>query len=99
LSPFDNLIILFFLFGIILFSINQSQKNQTSNNESYFLAGKKMHWIVAMFSIVATETSVITFVGIPALSFVDHNWSVLQIVLGWILGRVIVSHFFISMVL
>ena len=56
-----------------------------------------MHWIVAMFSIVATETSVITFVGIPALSFVDHNWSVLQIVLGFILGRVIVSHFFISM--
>ena len=97
MSPFDNLIILFFLFGIILFSINQSQKNQTSNNESYFLAGKKMHWIVAMFSIVATETSVITFVGIPALSFVDHNWSVLQIVLGFILGRVIVSHFFISM--
>ena len=97
MSPIDNLIILFFLFGIILFSIYQSQKNQTSNNESYFLAGKKMHWIVAMFSIVATETSVITFVGIPALSFVDHNWSVLQIVLGFILGRVIVSHFFISM--
>ena len=97
MTPIDNLIIVFFLFGIILFSIYQSQKNQTSNNESYFLAGKKMHWIVAMFSIVATETSVITFVGIPALSFVDHNWSVLQIVLGFILGRVIVSHFFISM--
>ena len=93
----DNLIILIFLSGIILFSIHQAQKKQEENNQSYFLASKNMHWIVAMFSIVATETSVITFVGIPALSFVDHNWSVLQIVLGFILGRVIVSHFFISM--
>ena len=93
----DNLIILIFLSGIILFSIYQAQKKQKESNQSYFLAGKNMHWIIAMFSIVATETSVITFVGIPALSFVDHNWSVLQIVLGFILGRVIVSHFFISM--
>ena len=56
-----------------------------------------MHWIVAMLSIVATETSVITFVGIPAISFVDHDWSILQLVLGFVVGRVVVSSFFISM--
>ena len=69
LSFIDNLIIFLFLFGIILFSIYQSRKNQNANNQSYFLAGKNMHWIVAMLSIVATETSVITFVGIPAISY------------------------------
>ena len=93
----DQLIILIFLFGIILFSIYQAQTNQKNNNQSYFLAGKNMHWIIAMLSIVATETSVITFVGIPAISFTNHNWSILQLVLGFVLGRMVVSSFFISM--
>ena len=49
-----------------------------------------------MLSIVATETSVLTFVGIPAMSSNNHDWSILQLVLGFMLGRIIVSQFFIS---
>ena len=46
-----------------------------------------MPWIVAMFSIVATETSVITFMSIPGLAYKTHDWTFLQLAIGYILGR------------
>jgi len=96
LSFYDNLIIFVFFLGIILFSIYQKQKSDNTN-QSYFLAGKNMHWIVVMLSIVATETSVLTFVGIPAMSYLGKNWNFLQVVIGYILGRTLVSYIFLPM--
>ena len=43
-----------------------------------------------MFSIVATETSVLTFIGIPGISY-RGDWSFLQLSLGYIIGRILVS--------
>lgn len=43
-----------------------------------------------MLSIVATETSVLTFVSIPGLAY-RGDWFFLQIALGYILGRILVS--------
>ena len=40
-----------------------------------------------MFSIVATETSVLTFISIPGIAY-RGNWFFLQLALGFILGRV-----------
>ena len=96
LSFYDNLIIFVFFAGIILFSIYQNKKIEGSN-KSYFLAGKNIHWIIAMLSIVATETSVLTFVGIPAMSYASKNWNFLQVVIGYILGRVLVGYIFLPM--
>jgi SSS family solute:Na+ symporter len=45
-----------------------------------------------MFSIVATETSVLTFVSVPGLAY-RGDWFFLQIALGYILGRILVSIF------
>ena len=92
----DGFIIYYFFMGIILFSIYQKIKSDNTN-QSYFLAGKNMHWIVAMLSIVATETSVLTFVGIPAMSYASKNWNFLQVVIGYILGRTLVSYIFLPM--
>lgn len=96
MSLVDNLIILLFFLLIIIFSIYQ-KKNLTNNIESYFLAGKDIHWVIAMLSIVATETSVLTFVGIPAISYTAGNWNFLQVVFGYILGRILVSYFLLPM--
>tara|TARA_A100001011_G_scaffold315424_1_gene334064 strand:+ start:1941 stop:3356 length:1416 start_codon:yes stop_codon:yes gene_type:complete len=95
LTLLDNIIIIFFFAGIMLFSIYQ--KRNIKNNNSYFLAGKSMHWFVVMLSIVATETSVLTFVGIPAISYSKANWNFLQVVFGYIFGRILVSYFFLPM--
>ena len=43
-----------------------------------------------MFSIVATETSVLTFISIPGLAY-KSNWLFLQLALGYIFGRILVS--------
>ena len=70
------------------FGLWQSRMNKTT--EDYFLAGKTIPWVVAMGSIVATETSVLTFVSVPGLAYRD-DWFFLQLAFGFILGRILVS--------
>jgi SSS family transporter len=66
--------------------IGRRQKNTTD----YFLAGRTIPWYAVTFSIVATETSVLTFISIPAVSY-DSNLTFLQICLGYIIGRILVA--------
>lgn len=68
----------------------QSRLNTTMTD--YFLGGKTIPWGVAMFSIVATETSVLTFISIPGIAYRD-NWLFLQLAIGYIIGRILVSIF------
>ena len=96
MTSFDYLIITIFFLSIIQFSLYKKRKSDNTN-QSYFLAGKNIHWIIAMLSIVATETSVLTFVGIPAMSYASKNWNFLQVVIGYILGRVLVAYIFLPM--
>ena len=42
------------------------------NTEDYFLGGRQIPWYAVMFSIVATETSVLTFISIPAVSYLGN---------------------------
>jgi SSS family transporter len=90
LSTLDFSIIILFLVGISAYGIYNSRFNKTS--EDYFLAGRDMPWWAAMLSIVATETSVLTFISIPGLAYRD-DWFFLQLALGYILGRILVSIF------
>lgn len=68
----------------------QSRLNTTMTD--YFLGGKTIPWGVAMFSIVATETSVLTFISIPGIAY-RGNWLFLQLAIGYIIGRILVSIF------
>ena len=49
------------------------QGKLNNSSEDYFLGGRKIPWLVSMFSIVATETSVLTFISVPGLAYRD-NW-------------------------
>ena len=53
-----------------------------------------MPWWAICFTIVATETSTLTFIGIPAQAYAG-NMTFLQLALGYIIGRIIVSVLFI----
>ena len=86
----DTSIIFLFLAGLMGFGWWQSRLNITTSD--YFLGGKTIPWIVAMFSIVATETSVLTFISIPGIAY-RGNWLFLQLAIGYILGRILVSLF------
>ena len=56
----------------------------------YFIAERSIPWWAVMFSIVASETSALTFISIPGLAYVT-NLGFLQVVAGYILGRIVVA--------
>jgi len=70
--------------------IGRHQKSTTD----YFLGGRQIPWLAVTFSIVATETSVLTFISIPAVSY-QGNLTFMQIALGYVVGRILVALFFI----
>jgi solute:Na+ symporter, SSS family len=84
----DAIIVIVYLVGITFFGIKLAGK-QTSAKD-YFLGGRKIPWWVICFSIVATETSTLTFISIPGLAYLT-NLNFLQITLGYFLGRIIVA--------
>jgi SSS family transporter len=60
----------------------------------YFLGGREAPWWAIALSIVSAETSTLTIVGTPALAF-NGNMGFLQIVLGYLLARVVISVLFL----
>ena len=86
----DILIVCSFLGGFAFYGIWQSKFNKSSDD--YFLGGRNLPWPVAMFSIVATETSVLTFISVPGLAY-RGDWAFLQLSIGYIIGRMMVSTF------
>ena len=86
----DLLIVCSFLGGFAFYGIWQSKFNKSSDD--YFLGGRNLPWPVAMFSIVATETSVLTFISVPGLAY-RGDWAFLQLSIGYIIGRIMVSTF------
>jgi SSS family solute:Na+ symporter len=70
-------------------------KRQTTSAE-YFLISRSVPWWAVCFTVVATETSTLTFIGVPAQTYAaGGNLTFLQLALGYIAGRFIVSAVFI----
>ena len=64
------------------------------NTKDYLLGGKEMSWWSVGLSIVASETSTLTFISVPGLAY-RSNMHFLQLVFGYFVGRLLVSAFFI----
>ncbi len=63
-----------------------------SGLKDYFVGGRNLPWWAVCLSVVATETSALTVIGIPVMSYLgDINY--LQLGLGYILGRIVVAFF------
>ena len=94
MQPIDLAIIILFLVGNTLFGLWHGKSNKSSND--YFLGNHNLPWIVSMLSIVASETSVLTFVSVPGLAY-RGDWSFLQLAMGYIIGRILVSAILLPM--
>lgn len=88
LNFIDFAIIVVYLIGITLFGIRFRKRQRTLRD--YFLAGRDIPWWAIALSIVAAETSTLTIISIPGLAY-DSNMTFLQIVMGYIVGRIIIS--------
>jgi SSS family transporter len=60
------------------------------DSKDYFLADHAMPWWAVCFSIVATETSVLTFISVPATAYTGDLWMV-QLTIGYLIGRIAVA--------
>jgi len=84
----DLALIAVYLLGITLFGL-RFRKQQRSLRD-YFLAGRDVPWWAIALSIVAAETSTLTIISVPGLAY-DTNFAFLQLVIGYLVGRVIIS--------
>jgi len=92
LSGIDYLVIGVYLLAITAFGSWFARFQKTTRD--YFLTDRSVPWWAICFTIVATETSTLTFIGIPAQAYAG-NMTFLQLAIGYIIGRIIVSLLFI----
>ncbi len=88
LDHIDLAIIAVYLVGITLFGLHFRQRQRSLRD--YFLADRNIPWWAIALSIVAAETSTLTIISIPGLAY-DTNLTFLQVVMGYVVGRVIIS--------
>lgn len=91
-SVLDYTIVIVYLVSVVAFGIISSGKQK--NTKDYFLGGKEMKWWAVGLSIVASETSTLTFISIPGLAY-KSNMMFLQLVFGYFIGRLLVTVIFI----
>jgi SSS family solute:Na+ symporter len=93
LSTIDLVIIAGYLVAVILAGLWFGRRQQTTRQ--YFLASHSVPWWAISASIVATETSTITFISVPGIAYAKGgDFRFLQIVLGYVIARVIISFVF-----
>jgi SSS family solute:Na+ symporter len=81
-----------YLVGITWFG---SRFRSSQNNlKDYFLGGRRAPWWAISLSIVSAETSTLTVIGTPSLSF-SGNFGFLQLVFGYLLARLVISTLFL----
>lgn len=88
----DYAVILVYLVGVAYIGVRIAGRQ--SSTADYFLGGHDIPWWAVLFSVVATETSTLTFISVPAVAY-GGNLTFLQITLGYIVGRIIVSLLFL----
>jgi len=95
ISPFDAAVVLAYLAGMVLFGVwlGRGQRDVAG----YLLGGRNLPWWAVLLSIVATETSTVTFLSIPGLAFNPDggNFLFLQLTAGYIIGRLVIVFLFL----
>ena len=87
IHPIDLAIVIAYLLGVTALGIHFRRGQQDAKD--YFLGGRTAPWWALALSIVATETSTLTIIGTPAISY-GGNLTFLQLVLGYLIGRVLI---------
>jgi len=90
-NPFTSLdltVLLLYLAGVTAWGawLGRGQKSGTD----YFLGNRDLPWGAVMLSVVATETSTLTFLSIPGVAYLG-TFTFLQLTFGYLAGRIAVS--------
>lgn len=97
LATLDLLIVVLYVLGTTL--LGAWFTRQQRNLRVYFVGDRDVSWWLVLISIVATETSTVTFLSVPGLAFrrptalnpEPGNLTFLQLSFGYILGRLCIA--------
>ena len=87
-SVLDWAVVVLYMGGIAAFGLAKGGKQASAKD--YFLSEKKIGWWAVTASIVATETSALTFISVPGMAY-KGAWGFLELSFGYLLGRVVVA--------
>jgi SSS family solute:Na+ symporter len=92
LSRIDWLVVAAYLLLVLVLGLKASGRQRSTRD--YFLGDRSLPWWAVALSIIATETSAATYIGTPGIAY-RSSWHYLQMVLGFVLGRLFLALFFI----
>src|SRR5437660_5582909 len=84
------------LYFVIIISIGLHTGRQEGNPQHSALGGRAIPWCAVLGSLIAAETTAATFFGTPGERFTFRNYTYLQLAIGTILARILVSYIFIK---
>ena len=93
-TAIDWLVVFGYLFATTL--VGHFLKGKQSTIKDFFLGGRSLPWLAVSGSIIATEISGVTFIGVPGMVYAaGGNFTYLQWGIGSIIARIIVGYFFV----
>jgi solute:Na+ symporter, SSS family len=87
------------LFGYLLLTtwVGHAMRGKNATIRDFFLGGRSLPWWAVTGSIIATEISGVTFVGVPGMLFaLEGDFRYLQWAIGSILARFLVARWFVK---
>src|SRR6266849_5769664 len=90
----DSTVLLLYFVLIIAVGLYMGRKEE--NLKDFALAGRRMPWWAVLASLIAAETTAATYFGAPGEGFTFRNYTYLQLAIGTILARILVSYIFIK---
>src|SRR5581483_12399461 len=88
LNALDFVVIVAYLLGVTLVGVWAGRRQRDAKD--YFVARREIPWWAVLFSIVASETSALTFISIPGLAYLG-NLGFLEIATGYLVGRIVLA--------
>ena len=87
-TPLDFVVLVAYMLGVTIWGawLGRGQKGGTD----YFLGSRSLPWWAVMLSVVATETSTLTFLSVPGVAYLG-TMTFLQLTLGYLAGRSVVA--------
>src|SRR5262249_1821670 len=85
-----------FLYFVVIISIGLFMGRRERDLADFALGRRKIAWWAILASLIAAETSAGTFFGTPGEGFTFRSYTYLQLALGTILARILVSYIFIK---
>src|SRR6266576_892697 len=89
LNALDFVVIVAYLVGITLLGIYVGRRQRDAKED--FVADRQIPWWAVLFSIVASETSALTFINSPGAADVG-NLGFLEVAVGYLLGRIVLAY-------